>query len=279
MKIGHRRIFSFFKFGSGLYQIQDADARAWCNHASVQATTPAHNTLRRAVDNYATTLKSANIWTKIYRLWICVKDSSASSVDLKARNQRFFNNGPTFNSTYSGMDYNGTNYAECFFLQSAYGSTTDHFMYTRLCQANLSTSNAGSMQGCADGFGNFENLVWKGATGGTNIGASNMGGEFTELTAEVATSLGKVFYFNRTSASDLRFYKDGVQQTLQNLADGGSFTGELIYHMCTDEGATPVGLLTATEKVQAAGSGMSAADLTAFYNADSTFWTALGYNN
>ena len=109
MKIGHKRIFSYFKPASGptipLTAVSDSDALAWCN--AVGFTTSQWNVVRSVVDQMVIDLKANNFWNTRDRIFLRYGTLVAAKTCIKTLNQESLYNVVS-GDLNNGLNYDGT---------------------------------------------------------------------------------------------------------------------------------------------------------------------------
>jgi hypothetical protein len=270
-------------------QVSNADAQDWVNRVYANGGTVSESTAA-AVNTFCNAIDAASIRDRFYRLNLFCGDSDASLVAVRTPLYR----GPSLGGTQYGnaLDTNNNfvqgDYAETGASGGLIGNTTTKYLDTGLATDALPQvatghlsfwTRGGSVSGVRRPIG-AEATVQANrffmdrrpvANGGDLIhwGSLAAGNNTDDDTAGL-------FSGSRTSATDLRFYKDGVQVgTTQTGSATMTATDKPIFVFAGNLNGTPAVFYERRMASYSIGDGMTASQMLAYYNALNAFMGAL----
>jgi len=243
----------------------DADAQAFITAAGITDATQ-----QSAVNQLVLDLKSANIWTKMLGLYPILGGSASShAVNLKTPGtyNLSFATGVTHSST--GMNGNGTSYANTSISTSLTGLNNGHLSYYSRTNNSATEVEIGALKSSPN---SYTDLALRQA-GGAYIRYNN-GGAGTY----VSNADSKGFYIgNRTASNVLKLFKNG--SSIQNLTTVSSATTTNNIFILAVNNLGTAGSYSIKECAFASiGDGLTDTEASNFYTAINTYQTTLGRN-
>jgi hypothetical protein len=270
-------------------QVSNADAQDWVNRVYANGGTVSPSTAA-AVNTFCNAIDAASIRDRFYRMNLFCGNSDSALAAVRTPLYR----GPSLGGTQYGnaLDTNNNfvqgDYAETGVSGGLIGNTTTKYLDTGLATDALPQvttghlsfwTRGGSVSGVRRPIGTEATVQANRffmdrrpvANGGDLIhwGSLAAGNNTDDDTAGL-------FSGSRTSATDLRFYKDGVQVgTTQTGSATMTATDKPIFVFAGNLNGTPAVFYERRMAAYSIGDGMTASQMLAYYNALNTFMGAL----
>ena len=280
-------INSYYSIYASDVDASDVDAQAFVTAAGITDATQVS-----AVNTLVTSLKSANIWTKMKALYPFVGGSATTHKfnlkdprDLDAAYRLVFSGGWVHSST--GAKPNGTTGYANTFLKSVDAGLTTSSVHLSFYGRTKNTIQGGEV-GCYDDYGYRGPLIYGYGSDG-NSGyytnyvyrvISDYQNNVTKGASPTATQPIGLLLGSSTSNVYKDLYINNVRVNANystentQVNNGNIYIGALNYLNVPN---TPIGSFTNTQLAFVTiGSGLSSIEATAFYNAVQAFQTSLG---
>ena len=244
MRIGHKRIFSFFRRSASASY--DPDAAAWF------ARTGVRDADKQNYSDFFVLLKNNGSWSKIRSLYCNISGLTPGAYDMKTLIQRTYVNGnPTYLSNLGAFSYDGVSqYANSQQKMSDFSGVdadTNSCLYTKIYGPGSSETNRGCLQGSRST--STKNYVLAFACDGlgtwSNIDDGKIGCQNNSLVAQADLGNPYAHYgMYRNAINSLYINVDEAEQDQNTTSETSPNDHGLVqYHMACNNNGTAAGFL------------------------------------